>query len=104
MGWWALCALPGGHLGRWWWWWGGRGGTRPAYLTDQDGAGAGMLLARVQHCFYLLLAEVEMGKGAKRDKNRIRQSCIHHLLKTALRGLHREKDDAVNCLVVFLGQ
>ena len=63
-----------------------------------------MLLARVLHCLYPLLAEVEMGKDAKRDKNRIRQLRIYiHLLKTAGRGLRREKD-AVNGLLVFLGQ
>ena len=73
-------------MGRWWWWWGARGGTRPAYLTDQDGAGAGMLLARVQHCFYLLLAEVEMGNYAKRDKNRIKQSCIQSPAKDCRQG------------------
>ena len=79
------------------------GGTRPAYLTDQDGAGAGMLLARVQHCLYLLLAETWRWERMQRE-TRI-ESDNHayiHLLKTSGRGLLREKD-AVNSLV-FLGQ
>ena len=63
-----------------------------------------MLVARVQHCLYLLLAEtVEMGKDAKRDKNRIRQSCMHSSATDCRgRGLLRVKD-AVDGLV-FLGQ
>ena len=91
-------------MGRWWWWGGARGGTRPAYLTDQDGAGAEMLLARVQHCLYLLLAEPWRWERVQRETRTESDNHAYiHLLKTAGRGLLREKD-AVKCLLVFLGQ